>query len=175
MQRLYFRADESEFERIFEIMDISFPDNEMRTKEKQYELFTTNKHYNIFCIGDETEGILGFIVVWDLDELIFIENFATDENARGQGLGGELLNFVINKYQKDVILEVEPPEDEMKRRRVGFYQRHDFIYNEFDYLMPPLRNGDEFLPLKIMSYQRTFTSESFESYKKLIYKIVYEQ
>lgn len=175
MQRLYFRATESDFERIFEIMDSSFPDNEMRTKEKLYEFFTTNEHYNIYCFGDDANGVLGFILVWDLNDFIFIENFATDESVRGQGLGGELLDFVIEKYQKDVILEVELPDDEMKCRRIGFYKRHGFILNEFDYLMPPLREGDDFFPLKIMSYQKTYTKEAFEKYKELIYTIAYQQ
>ncbi len=175
MQRLYFHATELEFERIFEIMDASFPDCEMRTKEKQYELFTTNKHYNIECVGNDNNKVLGFMIVWDLGEFIFIENFATDESVRGQGFGGDLLDFVIEKYQKDVILEVELPNDEMQIRRIGFYERHGFIYNDFYYLMPPLHVGDDFLPLKIMSYQKTFNVKSFEPYKELIYKIAYQQ
>ena len=174
MQHQYFRATPSDFERIFEIMDASFPDNEMRTKEKQFELFTTNNYYNIFCIGNDTSRILGFIIVWLFDEFIFIENFATDETARGAGLGGDLLDFVIHKFNKDVILEVEPPQDDLKRRRIGFYKRHDFIYHEFEYLMPPLHEGDEFLPLQIMTYKKEFTSEAFEYYKDFIYRIVYE-
>ncbi|MFZ2538715.1 MAG: GNAT family N-acetyltransferase [Oscillospiraceae bacterium] len=175
MQRLYFRATELDFQRIFEIMDASFPNNEMRTKENQYELFTTNRHYHIECLGNDNDEVLGFMIVWDLGEFIFIENFATDESVRGQGLGGDLLDFVVEKYQKDVILEVELPQDEMKSRRIGFYQRHDFIYNEFDYLMPPLRVGDEFLPLKIMSHKKEFSAKTFQPYQALIYKIAYQQ
>lgn len=171
----YFKATELEFERIFEIMDFSFPDNEMRTREKQYQLMTTNDRYSIICFGNDSD-VLGFIVVWELENFIFIENFATTQSMRGQGFGGNLLDFIIESYKdkKDIILEVEPPVDEMTRRRIGFYERHGFILNHFDYLMPPLRQGDDFLPLKIMCYQKSFTKQSFEEYKEQIYKIVYE-
>lgn len=172
MNKHYFKAGTKEFERIFQIMDISFPDNEMRTREKQYELMTTDEHYNIYCFGEDSE-VYGFIVVWDLGECIFIENFATTISMRGKGLGGELLDFIVDKYKKDVILEVEPPTGEIERRRIGFYERHGFIYNDFDYLMPPIRKGDSPLPLKIMSYNKSFDEAQFASYKKLIYNIVY--
>lgn len=174
-QMEYFTATEADFEQIFKIMDESFPDNEMRTKEKLYQLITTNDRCNIICFGgcDDDSGISGFLVVWELDEFVFIENFATTQAMRGQGLGGALLDFIVANYKKDIVLEVELPVNDITSRRIGFYQRHDFILSDFDYLMPPLREGDDFLPLKIMSYKKTFTKESFEAYKEQIYNIVY--
>lgn len=179
-KREFFRAENKDFDRIYEIMDSSFPDNEMRTKEKFYNMFTQNEHYNVFCIGNKqnkqnnANDVIGFIVVWDLKDFIFLENFAIDKSVRGQGLGGDLLNYIIDLYKKDVILEVELPESDITRRRIKFYERHNFIYNDFDYLMPPLKEGDDFLPLKIMSYKKSFTKNSFENYKELIYNIAYK-
>lgn len=171
----FFRATENEFQKIFEITDKSFPDEEMRPYEKAKDLFFNNKNYVIHGIKDESGEVLAFINVWELGDFIFFENFAVEPKARNKGVGGLLLEEVLKTYQKDAILEVEPPETEITQRRVEFYKRHGFIYNDFHYLMPPLREGDDFLPLKIMSYKKAFTEESFKKYKEKIYKIVYEQ
>lgn len=174
MKYNYITATKNEFDRIFEIMDSSFPDSEMRTYEDQYRVFTQNPYYHAECLADENGRIMAFMVVWDLGEFIFLENFAVDEAMRGQGLGSVLIEHVIEKYGKDVILEVEPPVDDYTRNRVHFYEKNGFIYNEFDYAMPPLHEGDDYLPLKIMSYKKRFTRDGFENYKEKIYKIAYE-
>lgn len=171
----FFKATDAEFEAVFEIMDSSFPDTEMRPYEKARDLFFNNKYYAVHGLKNESGKVIAFINVWDLGDFIFFENFAVDPSSRNHGVGGTLLEQVLALYNKDAVLEVEPPKDELTKRRVGFYQRHGFIYNEFPYLMPPLRERDDFLPLQIMSYKRSFTEESFSEYKDKIYKIVYEQ
>lgn len=171
----FFKADEAEFEDIFKIMDESFPDEEMRPYKKAKDLFFNNEYYSVHGVKDESGRVLAFINVWDLGDFIFFENFAVAPEYRNGGIGGKLLEHVLKAYSKDAILEVEPPETEITKRRVGFYKRHGFVYNSFPYLMPPLREEDDFLPLMIMSYKRSFDEESFRRYKEKIYKIVYEQ
>lgn len=173
--KIYFeRIKSNEYQDVFFIMDDSFPDEEMRTYEKFINLLQTNKYYNIIVAKDKEYGILGFIVIWDLPNCIFIENFAISSKFRSCGIGGQLIDYVTSHYSKTIILEVEYPENEIKERRINFYKRHGFILNEFTYLMPPIREGNDFLPLIIMSYKTQFTDETFNSIKKEIYKIVYE-
>lgn len=106
----FFRATENEFQKIFEITDKSFPDEEMRPYEKAKDLFFNNKNYVIHGIKDESGEVLAFINVWELGDFIFFENFAVEPKARNKGVGGLLLEEVLKTYQKDAILEVEPPK-----------------------------------------------------------------
>ena len=53
------------FDEIFEIMDESFPNNEMRTYEAQKELLDNDK-YNIYVKKNETGSIIGFLAYWKL-------------------------------------------------------------------------------------------------------------
>ena len=73
-----------------------------------------------------------------------------------------------------MVLEVEVPEDELTCRRVGFYERHGLVYNEYPYLQPPLRKGNDLLPLRFMTYPASIDEETYERYKKQMYKFVYK-
>ena len=70
-------------------------------------------------------------------------------------------------------MEVEPPETEMARRRIGFYQRHGIFLNRFAYWQQPLRPGAVPMPLLVMSWPRPVSAGGFEPYKKIIYREVY--
>lgn len=172
-----FPAKDTDFERVYTMMEDAFPPNEMRTKEKQMELFTTRKNYHVICLGNErkNEEVFAFIIVWDITGYIFIENFAVDSSVRGKGFGGLLLDWVVEEFKKPVLLEVEPPVDTMTKRRVGFYQGHNFHLCDEDYLMPPLREGDKFFPLKLMRTPNAITKEEFRPIQKLIYREVYDR
>ena len=38
-----------------------------------------------------------------------------------------MLQELVKQYQKPICLEVELPEDELTRRRIGFYERNGFV------------------------------------------------
>lgn len=172
-----FKAQQDDFDRVYDLMEQSFPKNEMRTYEKQEDLFNNRENYSIYCLGEEkhTDILTAFIIVWELEPFIFIENFAVAPSVRGKGFGSILLKWVIEQYKKPVILEVEPPIDVMTKRRVGFYEGHGFHLCTLDYLMPPLREEDKFLPLKLMSYPSEISEAGFDAARKLIYQGVYDR
>lgn len=169
----YFRVEEKDFDDVYEIMTSSFPHNEMRDKEEMYRLFRENHQYSIYGMSHQ-DKTAAFIVVWKLEGFIFIENFATQTKYRGKGIGGALLDIVLKRHQMPAILEVEPPDDILKSRRVLFYERHGFKFNDFDYKMPPLHKGEPPLPLKIMSYPMEIPEKMFAEFKKQIYGVVYK-
>lgn len=168
----YFRAENKDFDLVYDIMRVSFPESELRDYDEMRALFDNSNHFNIYCLGHH-QNICAAIVVWQFDDFIFIENFASANEYRGKGLGGALLDIVLKRQQKLAILEVEPPIDLIQQRRIKFYQRHGLLLNDFDYLMPPLHDGDKPLPLKIMSYPALIPQERFAPFKAEIYKTVY--
>ena len=72
-----------------------------------------------------------------------------------------------------VILEVEPPETEIARRRIGFYQRLGLYLNDFPYTQPSMQKDQPPIPLKIMSWPEKVEENTFRSWQKRIYQAVY--
>ncbi|MBR7146301.1 MAG: GNAT family N-acetyltransferase, partial [Oscillospiraceae bacterium] len=52
--------------------------------------------------------------------------FAVREDCRGSGIGSELLDELIGTLPHPICLEVEPPETEIAKRRIAFYERNGF-------------------------------------------------
>lgn len=152
-------------------MDASFPNMEKREKEDQRRLFDS-PYYKVYA-AEEDGKIVGFLAAWEFVDVRFIEHLAVDESCRGTGIGRQFLQEYMRKNLLPVVLEVEPPENNIARRRIGFYQRLDFFLNGFPYVQPPLRAGNPLLPLQIMSYPRPLSEEEFLPYKREIYRHAY--
>ena len=74
-----------------------------------------------------------------------------------------------------LLLEVELPEEELSRRRIGFYERCGFTLHPYEYLQPPYHAEGEPFPLRIMtSGTNSFTQEDFQKCRDLIYRHVYK-
>lgn len=169
-ERMLNKAD---FEKVYPILAASFPETELRTKDSQLALLQDEK-YHLYGIHDEKGKISGVIAAWELlDDLLYIEHFAILSEKRNHGFGGKALDDFINQYHKNVVLEVEMPEDELTRRRIGFYQRHGFAWNDYPYMQPPLREGQQILPLRLMTKPTAIDLDTYERYRLSIHRNVY--
>ena len=160
------------FEAIFKIMDEAFPDGEMRTYKGQKKLLE-NEKYHIHEELDEYGDLVGFLAYWTLDSCVFFEHLAVSSKLRGQGIGKNILLKNIKDARLPIFLEVEPPETELAKRRIAFYERLGFCLNDFYYEQPPLRGNQTAQKLLIMSYPEPIAAEKFAKYKKEIYTNVY--
>ncbi len=160
-----------DFDKIFEIMDEAFPNNEMRTYEEQKKLLS-NERYHIY--KEYSNGkIIGFLAYWDLENCLFLEHLAVDKNFRGHGTGANIILNNIKNVNKPVFLEVELPTTDLAARRINFYKRLGFFLNEFTYVQPALRKNEKSQNLFIMSYKKPISEQEFIKYKNEIYKNVY--
>ncbi len=167
MQRLF--ADR--FDEMFEILEQSFPADERRPREQQLKLFEIPE-YKVFFEGEE-EKIMGFMALWEFEDFVYIEHFALRADCRGRGTGSKMLGQAMSAFDKPVCLEVEPPETEKSCRRIAFYERNGMYLNHYDYIQPPLAEGQNSLPLKIMTSIGKITPGQFDSIKNTLYKYVY--
>lgn len=161
------RINETDFPEIYRIMQASFPDDEYRPYEEQIALFQ-EPEYRIYYMP------AGFLAVWEFEAFTYIEHFAVDPALRNSGTGSAMLQELIKQYQKPICLEVELPEDELTRRRIGFYERNGFVFNEHPYIQPPISKGKSPVPLRIMTYGCAITRETFEEMKEVLYRRVYK-
>jgi GNAT superfamily N-acetyltransferase len=162
----------NDFDKIYEIMEKSFPLTEFRLKHEQAELFH-NKYYRIFGIK-ENEIITSIAAVWCFEDFVFIEHLATLPEHRNKGLGAQILNKILNTTDKLVCLEVEPPEDELTRKRVAFYKRNGMFFNSYPYIQPSISSGRAPIPLYIMTSKSQIDEKTFEKIKSVLYKQVYK-
>lgn len=161
------RINETNFPEIYRIMQASFSDDEYRPYDEQLALFE-EPEYRIYYMP------AGFLAVWEFESFIYIEHFAVDPALRNSGTGSAMLQKLVKQYQKPICLEVELPEDELTRRRIGFYERNGFVFNEYPYIQPPISKGKSPVPLRIMTYGSAITQDTFEEMKRVLYQRVYK-
>ena len=119
------------------------------------------------------EQFAGFVTVWNFERFVYVEHFAILPELRGLGIGAEVLKQLREYYKLPLVLEVEMPEDELARRRVGFYERCGLTLCERDYLQPPYDTQSDWLPMRLMTSDMTMTEEQFASVCDCLYRAVY--
>lgn len=166
---------DNDFDRVFEIIEESFPRDEHGTYEEHKKLLA-DPDYKIYILEDDETGVIkGFMSVWDLGDKAHIDHFAMAPEFRNGGAGGKMLGDMIKHLGKTVTLEAEPPKGEMAVRRVGFYQRNGFCLNEYPYLQPAISKDGNEVPLLLMTYGRNITREEFEALREVLYRRAYKR
>lgn len=169
------KINEKQFDQAYDLFSKAFISAELRPYARMKKLFDENQ----FVIYEMThlQEMIGAMIVWELSEGIYIENFAVSEKARNQGIGSTMITQIQNIYPNHLlVLEVEKPHDEYSRRRVAFYQRNHFLPNaNCQYIQPALREHAVHIDLMLMSYPHALTEEVFKRIKKEIFEKVYQQ
>ncbi len=173
-------GDSMEFEKLgkedirsmYDLMEEAFPEEERRKYEKHKQLYE-NGCFEIFGKKDETGKVIAVMSIWNLEDVRYAEHLAVDPCLRGQKIGENLLQWVLKKNDLPLVLEVELPENEIAKRRIGFYQRQGLYYNEYPYLQPPLQEGHGMLPLRLMTYPEKIDEKTYHRYEKQIHQKVY--
>lgn len=164
----------SDFENVYALMDESFPPDEHRPCGEQKALLD-DEAYRILVLPAPGGEVQGFFSLWEFDAFLYVEHFAVNPAFRNGGVGSKMLAELLETAGKPVCLEVELPETEMARRRIGFYQRNGFVLNPYPYIQPPISAGRNPLPLSIMSAPRAISQQEFEEFRRLVYTRVYKQ
>lgn len=160
------------FDQVFDIMEQSFPEAEYREYSEQKKLLAEPR-YCLLTEENEQNEVIGFLAGWEFESFRYVENVAVSPDIRGGGIGKTLMERYMKASDKPIILEVECPDDELKQRRIRFYERLGFNLLDYAYVQPALRTGQQPLPLQIMSYPANLTLMQFERIREILYKEVY--
>lgn len=164
--------DVQQYQFMEELLTAAFPPEEYRELKDLREYTDRTGHfYNNIIFDDDTP--VGFITYWDFDNFYYFEHFAINPALRNGGYGKKVLDFLTEKLERPIVLEVEKPTEEMAQRRIGFYQRQGFTLWEEEYQQPPYKPGDDFLPMHLMVNGDLQCERDFEEVKQRIYKEVY--
>ena len=104
-------------------------------REKIEEIIESPYHDILLAI-DESDKIVGMaivsIVMATIDRNTYLEDFVVDENCRGKGIGGQMLEAVKNWARKKGCrrLEFTSINREKKGGANGFYESHGAIMRD---------------------------------------------
>ena len=77
-----------DFDRVFMLLENSFPPDEYRTYE-EHKALLDNDLYTIYALYDGIK-LKAFISVWEFDKFAYVEHFAVSPEYRNGGLGAEI-------------------------------------------------------------------------------------
>ena len=168
-----FPMEKEDFDKIYSLMEASFPKDEYKPYRAQKSLLE-KPEYKIFVSRQDDKGdIRVFAAVWDFGFAVYVEHLAVSPRHRNGGIGGKILDEVVEIFGRRLCLEVEPPETEMARSRIEFYKRHGFFFNDTLFVQPPLAPGQRSIPLHIMTYGKPATARELDRINSVLRRKVY--
>ena len=120
--------------------------------QSAYDPDGNTKHYTL---NTTQENLLGLLTTWHFEEFIYIEHFAIDPDLRSRGYGAEALKTFIAQQQCPIVLEAEPPTDELSTRRIRFYERCGLTLYDFPYIQPAYTPESNPVELRLMGTLNT--------------------
>lgn len=152
--------------KLFEVYEESFPMFECRTREEHYRAIDDDRFYPMAVFNDDE--FIGLIFYWLIDSMCYIEHIAVLPETRGKGYGTLVLNDFCSNF-KNVVLEIDPPIDDVSIARERFYHHIGFVTSNFDYTHPSYR--EEYIPhtLVLMKLNSEMNETEFEHFKNIMF------
>ncbi len=160
-----------EFAPLFPLYEMAFPQEERRDRDSFSEVFL-DTHAEFWFVEQRGE-VQGFLNTWRFEECLYGEHFAVFPEARGNRIGEHALRVVLEHERLPILIEIEPPEDEIKMRRKAFYERMGLRVVSTTYQQPPYAKGGLGLPLYLMSNHEGLHGERLSAALRSLASYVY--
>lgn len=118
---------------VFSIYREAFPPNEQR-READYAAALADPLFEADCIRLDG-STAGLLFHWQAGAFRYVEHLAVDPARRGGRIGSRALGALCERFGR-VVLEIDPPQDEISVRREHFYERLGFRANPHRYIHP---------------------------------------
>ena len=139
----------------------SFPLHEQREAPSQ-ERILRYPDYHFTLVYDE-EVLVGLVLYWETADFLYVEHFCILPELRNRHYGQRIL-AELSRQDKTIILEIDPPVDEISVRRRGFYERCGFAENPYPHVHPPYHKGNHGHELVVMSCPGKITQEEYDAF-----------
>lgn len=157
------------YQKALALYQSSFPLHEQREAGSQRAIMGADAyHFDLILDGGVWAGIL---LYWDAGDFLYVEHFAILPQLRGHRYGQRALELLRAKG-KTIILEIDPPADDLSIRRKGFYERAGFAANPFGHIHPPYRADFAGHPLVVMSCPQALTQAEYTAFAHYLADVV---
>ena len=157
------------FDTAFQLYESSFPLHERRTRSAQAARLSHPEYR--FTLVYEQAQFQGILLYWEGPGFRYVEHFAISPQLRGTGVGSRVLEKLLGQGVP-VILEIDPPVDEISIRRKGFYLRCGFVENPYPHIHPPYRARFSGHPLVVLSAPEQLTQEEYSRFSEYLAQVV---
>ena len=137
------------FDASLALYEASFSPNERRTRDDHLRALQDADFVPLGAVEDGR--LLADVFLWKTDGFVYLEHFAVQPELRNCGVGGKILDRLLDDTQQPFLLEIEPPEDALTSRRKRFYERHGLQAQPYAHVQLPFQGGGPILPLVIMA------------------------
>lgn len=155
---------------LWALMEQAFPRAERRDAAWHHRALEDEDFH--CCALNENGEFIGLACFWVNADFVYLEHLAMAEDKRGQGRGSSAMKQLQRDYAKfTIVAEVEPPVDDVTRRRCSFYEKSGFIRLPDEHVQPAYHPDTEPVPLLLYAYDARANEEEmrallprFESY-----------
>lgn len=127
---------------------LSFPAHEQRESASQRAILQDPAyHFDLIYDG---ATFVGLILNWETENYIYVEHLCILPDMRNHRYGQRSLDL-LKERKKPIILEIDPPIDDISIRRKGFYERCGFVSNPYTHIHPPYHMGNHGHDLVLMT------------------------
>lgn len=143
----------------------SFPYHEQRETISQDKILCDDEYY--FGLIYDEDAFIGLILYWENDQFIYVEHFCILPEMRNKQYGKKTLSLLMNQ-QKILLLEIDPPVDDISKRRKAFYERCGFRENSFQHIHPPYHKGNKGHNLVIMTCPERISQDTYDTFNQYL-------
>lgn len=162
-------ADNKMYQEAMALYRQSFPEHEQRENASQEAILQCGAyHYDL--IYDEAIFV-GLLLHWETADFTYIEHFCIDPAMRNNRYGQRALEL-LGKNGKTIILEIDPPIDDLSIRRRSFYERAGYRENPFSHVHPPYHKENAGHPLTVMSRPDVLTQTLYDKFRLYLEKTI---
>lgn len=158
-------SDEKYFNQAWAIYEQSFPVFEQRLLRDQQAAMKDEEFYFIAIV--EEERVIAIVGYWIYPHFIYIEHLAVHPEVRGQKIGTKVLHE-LRELQKTLILEIDPPVDNISIKRLHFYENVGFKLNDYPHVHPAYRLEYKGHELKVLSYPQGISLHVFKIFRQYL-------
>lgn len=147
------------------LYNISFPFHEQREAASQIKIFSEEEYFFNLIYDDDV--FVGLVLCWEAENFIYVEHLCILPEKRNKKYGQKALQLLGQKG-KIVILEIDPPVNEISIRRKLFYERSGFVENPYSHVHPPYHTGVIGHELLIMTSPIVISKDEYDMFKKYL-------